>query len=171
MHDPFSSLELQLIKSALMTKSDQEIADLLERPVEEVIEIINQLTDGNASQRTSDVNQFKLEQEEKKQRKKKAIVRKVVTPSVLDDHKVARAKNREAQVGNAAEIRQAEKRRWDDRQKIKTREVDYSTMVSIKVADKTWIQVPKGTDHNVAIALYQANIKIRERGLQKTENE
>lgn len=154
-----------------MTKSNEEIAELLERPVDEIIEKINQLTDGNASQRTSDVNQFKLEQEEKKQRKKKAITRKVVTPSVSDDHKVARRKSKEVRLGNAAEIRQAEKRRWEGHQKIKTREVDYSTMVSIKVGDKTWLQVPKGTDHKAAIALYKANVKIRERGLQKIENE
>lgn len=51
MSPDFNELEIQYIRSALASATNEEMAEVLERPVDEIILVINQLTDGTAMNR------------------------------------------------------------------------------------------------------------------------
>lgn len=164
----FSPLEIQLVRSSLSTKTNEEIAELLERSMEDVIELINDITGGKAEERTQDVAVFIEEKQRevlrKKQEKKKKIPpagRNIRRPQ--DKPKVnTRTKERlEAEKGWMIQ-REAHRKREDVR-KYKTREIDFTKTISVKLDDKTYAQVEpqetkEKTDQLIALVIANYNL-------------
>lgn len=159
MTNDFSSLEIQLIRSSLTTKSDEEIAELLERPVEEVHEKINELTSGGAAERSLQVVELKQKVEQEKQKKKKKKGRPV---TVKKERIVIEKKYEEREIKTKKKVqfderqRRAELENRQTHRKYKTRAIDYGEMKSVRVNKSTWIWVPKEMDEQKAIEHYHS---------------
>ncbi len=69
----FTTLEIQLIKSSLTTKSDGEIAAILERPIEEVHGEINRITAGQAEARSNAIQSRREEIFSRKQQQERQV--------------------------------------------------------------------------------------------------
>jgi len=152
MNTQFSPLEVQLIRSSLSTKTDMEIAEVLERPVEEVRAKINEITGGAADERESDVKKY---QEEKAQaRIKKAKPAKA--PKIIRK-KEAPVKKPEKQVDveKVWEQQKAQARMREARLTFQTKPVDLTGMISVRIDHRTTIFVKPGTDIEQAKHNYQ----------------
>ncbi|HTD95132.1 MAG TPA: hypothetical protein VK644_15005 [Chitinophagaceae bacterium] len=75
MLSPFSPLELQFLRSSLSTRTDEELADLMERPLQDITDIINELTAGEADSRTADVRSAREEKEKRRLEKLQALAK------------------------------------------------------------------------------------------------
>lgn len=164
MTNEFSTLEIQLIRSSLATKSDDEIAEVLERHVDDVREKINELTGGGADQRSKFIAEFKVQQEQEKLANKK---KKTGRP--VNDRKVIEAayEKKISKKTGTIEFKQAQRRKEVEamavNRKFKTRHVDYSTMKSVRVNRNTHVWVPKEMPESEAIKQYQKNIETYNR--------
>ena len=168
MTNPFSTLEIQLIRSSLSTKSDDEIAELLERPVEEIIEMINELTSGGAAERSNTV----IEEKQKREQEKLANKKKAGRP--VNDRKSVEAEYEKkiSKKTNTIEFKQAQRRKElearEINRKFKTKQVDYSLMKSVRVNRTTHVWVPKEMPEKEAIKQYQKNIETYNRSFLPT---
>lgn len=160
MTNQLTSLEIQLIRSSLATKTNEEIAEILELPVEKVIAVIDELTNGEAEARLIDVQNYKNEQELKK--KKVGRPRSKMVEKGNDDDDIKRIK-RPAKIYEMEQERKKQKDAWEARQKLQTRVIDWGNMKSVRVDSKTVIFINKDDDPKEAIALYEANRMIVER--------
>lgn len=163
MTNEFSTLEIQLIRSSLATKSDDEIAEVLERHVDDVREKINELTDGGADQRSKFIAEFKVQQKQEKLASKKKAGRPVNDRKVIEedyDKKISKK-------ASTIEFKQAQRRKElearEINRKYKTKQVDYSTMKSVRVNRNTHVWVPKEMPESEAIKQYQKNIETYNR--------
>lgn len=150
---PFTNLEIQLIRSSLETKSDGEIAAILERPIEEVHGMINAITNGTADERSEKIQRqkesehLKISVKELRKRKREEEIAK----------KEQRQKEKQSRM-NAEERRKVEKNRLESRKTFKTKEVDLSKMVSVRIDKKTIVFVNPGTDIEKVKKLYQEKL-------------
>lgn len=143
---PLSVLEKQLIRSSIFNKTDMEIALLLERPVEVVTPFISTIWEGDTDTRNRLIIEKRKDADKPKKKKGRPVSMKKASLSEKyhADRKTARDKER-------GKI-------------LKTKIVDYSKMKSVKVDDKTYIQIPIGASCSQAIATYKTN---RENYLKK----
>src|SRR5687768_3094122 len=114
MTEPFSTIEIQLIKVSMCCKTDDEIAELLERSVQDVHEIINKLTGGSADERTREVeslNQEKVSAWEKQRQERIAKLQQASRDrkEAQEERKLLEKKNREEQRQLALEQRRQER--------------------------------------------------------------
>jgi len=146
MENEFSILETQLVRSSLATKTTAEIAELLERPEAEVLELINDITGGAAQERERDVELYKKELEEKKRKKKAPLPKKekkqMPTAAKLEQQRKAERYQQQRAVANRNEAMTVASRRREDSKKYQTRSIDHSKMRMVKVDAKTWISLP-----------------------------
>lgn len=126
----FSLFELRVINNFITKKSQQEIADLLDRPIIEVSDVISSLC------RHKNITPF----QEKKQYAN--IRRQVQKP--LNEKKQAKI------ISRKIEQQQLEARRKRDEPKFATKQVDYSQMRRVQVNAKTWIYIKPGEDPELA---------------------
>jgi hypothetical protein len=173
MKNPLSAVELQLVKSSLTTKTDDEIAELLDRPVHEVVEIINTVTDGKADERTRDVLLYKKELENKN--------RKKISKSAADkkEREYQRSKKLERERERAEAERQwhAQResfRKRESRSVFKTRKLDLENCISVKLDDKTYALVErqkteKETQAVIEMTKFNYNMQKRQRLLIKED--
>ena len=153
---PLSKLEEQLIRSSLATKTDAEIAEILERPVQDIHDAINKITDGGASARNERVIEVKqiMEQEaQNKKASKKKSKRKSLEEKNKDlwDDAVARTVKKKAvkEDGTISNEEHAEsRRRREERGKFKTRFVDPNSLHSLRMEDGT---ILFWEDHQLAL--------------------
>lgn len=139
--NPFSPLEIQLVRSSLATKTDQEIADLVERTIEEVQLLINEITNGNGEERSRDVAKY---QEERKQEKKKKSTKVKVPSQKIQMAEKAKARLKERQdAENNWEKQRAITRGREDRRTYKTREIDMTKMISVRMDKRTCVLVER----------------------------
>ena len=110
MTTPFSIQELQLVRGSLSSKTDEEIAQILERPIEDIIEVIDGITHGQATERQLEVVRSREEATRKRIRQKP---KKVSQPKKRDAPNVAA--DREAE-------RQAERKKLAERAAAKEKE-------------------------------------------------
>jgi hypothetical protein len=141
---PFSPLEIQLVRASLSTKSTEEISILLERSSDEVTELINDITNGKAEDRERDVRKYILEQLMVKQSKKSKPDTTLV--NISEKKRKERAvdesrKNKRLEAERAWETQRLGYRKREDQRKYKTRIVDQSKLITVKLDDKTWAQV------------------------------
>jgi hypothetical protein len=162
-------LEEQVIKTSLGTKTNEEIAELLELPVDELIEIINSMTDGKAEERQADV--IRYQQEKLAERPKRAELRKEKTEkqkqAELQRAKEKKQHDTREQIKQQIKQRRAEHMARPSQRSYATRAIDYSKTVSVKLDEKTYAMVeiqdtPEKTQALIAKtkATYEANKQL-----------
>jgi hypothetical protein len=163
----FSPLEIQLVRASLSTKTTDEIVELLERTKEDVTELINDITLGKAEDRERDVMLYVQEQQSVKQNKK--AKKKTTLENFSEKKRKEKSveesrKNRRLEAERAWEAQRLGFRKREDQRKYKTRIVDPATLITVKLDDKTWAQVPiQATKEKTELlikqtkALYEAN--------------
>lgn len=154
----FSFLEDQLIRSSLDTKTDKEIAELLERPIEEVIDRLNELTNGAASDRNREIE---LRREEVMKEKAAKNARKEYL-------QLARHKAEEREANRKKRLTLDEQRRInrDKKEQSKTYSTitrDWSQYRLVRVDHKTHIYVKIGEDPRTAIEMYKNHEALKNR--------
>lgn len=150
--EPFSYLDIQIIKASLATKTDEQLAFITERSVEDVHAFINELTGGEAIKRNEDVIAYQAARgRESKQREK------LVKDIVKEEAKVKRErKARELQERmNMNERRNVEARRREESKTFKTRKINMSELQSVRIDRKTIVFVKPGTDINWVKKMYK----------------
>jgi hypothetical protein len=153
MTEEFSKIEIQLIRSSLATKTDLEIAELLEKPVEDVQALINELTGGAAEDRARDVEIFKTEQAKAKEKKKKPKPKK---PNKIESRLLTSTKEtNEWQRKQRKEILSNQR----SHRSYKSRDIDYSKMKTVRVAKGTYLWVDKTMSDEAAIQQYLFNLE------------
>ncbi len=160
MTAPFESLEIQLVKSSLASRSDEELAGILERPVEEITALINELTGGQAEARTADISKM-IDEKQQAINVKKTQVKKIRHVDEEKQKEKARSAERFKEKTSRIKIEEQRKRERDlqfQRRSFKTREVDQSQMKHVRVNRTTYVQVPKDIPDEVAIANYHEHI-------------
>jgi hypothetical protein len=157
----FTPLEIQLIKSSLATRSDQEIADLLERPIEQVRIKVEQISGVAPGERQLDVEFYKQELSTKK---KPLSIGNVVKEKKVKEvsAKLQRYRERSAAIRKEHERKKEIAGRTSNR-KLKSRNIDWSTMKSVRVNRSTFIYVDKTVDDMDAIKQYEYNQAHKER--------
>jgi hypothetical protein len=142
MSDPkFTSLETQLVRASLTTKSDGELAALLEKPIEDVVELIDQLTGGQAAARSEQIQKQKEAEHQKRsmQNARKELIQE------------RQAKNEKKQkeklaLANHLEKRKKELGRLEANRRFETKEVDLAKLISVRIDHKTHVFVKPGTN-------------------------
>jgi hypothetical protein len=154
--DNFTTIEMHFLRASLESKSDGEIAALLERTIEEVHDKINEITDGGAEARSVSIQQHRehcflktkaainekalAKQKRIEEREQKARMR---SEQKEKDKKEAREKSARMQTESH---RQHQKKQTESRRTYKTRVVNIQELVSVKIDSKTTVFVSPGTD-------------------------
>jgi hypothetical protein len=136
MATEFTTLELALIKSSIGTRTDQEIAEILERTVPEVQSFINDVTGTTVSDRDQDVLLYKKEVEDRKKHSTKALQKARKERAEMGSVRKQREK-REQEAQASWQNQRLAARAREDRSKYATRQIDLSTMHSVRVDEKT----------------------------------
>jgi hypothetical protein len=167
MTNPFSNIEAQLVRSSLTTKTDIELAELLERTVEEVHQFINELTGGGAQDRVSRIDEARSAVSRIQEQKAAADRRKRETRTKRQETNERRRKEMEGisiseqRQRNHAEITAQQQRKrtqeWVAKRSYKTRTIDWAVMKTVQVAKGTYVVVPKDMSEKEAIDTYYKN--------------
>lgn len=152
MSAPFSNLELQLVRSSLAIRTNEEIAFLLERPVEDVLNIINELTEGGANERTNDVLQYKQEKEKKKV---KPVSKVKLEKKELAKVKEERESKKRQEVESQWEQQRNYARKREERRTYKTRPLDLENKISVRLDDKTFAFITRQSTDKETNALIE----------------
>lgn len=174
--EPLTALERQLLSSSLTTKTDQELAEMMERPVEEIIAIINEMTGGQAHERQEDVLRYKAELLQKTNKTKVDRRQSGVMGSKKAEEKKRqellhrRDLERRKLINDQDNARRAQNASRSYNQVRKTKEVDYSQMRHVRVNKNTWICVPKDLSDQQAIDHYMANREQRPESAKDIES-
>lgn len=172
MIENLSSIEVALVKSSLLTKTDEELAEVLELPVEQVTELISAMMGEDLKIRISTLARNKQESEMKNAANIKRQARKeyVKTQKLSDDTRVKRSR-RDASVRQAQEdLRKKQVAKREAKRAFKTRTIDYSKMKTVKVDRNTYVWVDKSVSNQAAIDLYQLNKSLKDRAHLPTNN-
>lgn len=159
MSNQLSNLEIQLIRSSMATKTNEEIAELIERPVGEVVEFIDQITGGGASARTQRIIDAKsaiARMEEEKRKGKAKFKERVQRKKVENDYEILERHKRDSATAIADHQKMLTRLR-ESRQTFKTRVTDYSKMKTVKVCKGTYVWVPLEADPAEVIRKYNQN--------------
>ena len=140
---PFSKIEKQLVKAALDTKTDEQLAFILERPVEEVTEYINSITDGQAAERNKAVLVRQKEIVHLSKEKKK-VIREILKEEATS--KRNRKKQEEIKRRNREEALAVARQRRKEEGVVKSRNINFSELQSVRLDAKTHVLVKPGTD-------------------------
>lgn len=165
----FSALETQMIRSSLATKTDDEIAELLERTVGEVRAKIDEITGGGSLARNERVVEVK--EILRKQQVEKVNTRRNKEAAKEKRRIQAEQRNREKALTDRKDKLEAERKEainhqvrknrqdWERRQTVKTRVIDWSQMKTVKISKGTYVQVPRDVPDAEAIAKYHHNLE------------
>jgi len=156
----FSPLEIQLVRSSLATKTDQEIADLVETSVANVRELINEITGGNSDERYRDVEKYQEECRQEKKKKKPVTVKVPTDKQQLVDKTKARLKERK-DAENKWEKQRAINKGREHRRTYKTLEIDMTKMISVRMDKRTCVLVERQSTQQATDALIaQAKVQF-----------
>lgn len=157
-----SSLEIQVVRASLSTRTDEEIAEILDRPVELVRSVINDMT-GMAGQRQQEVKE-KKSKEIQAAAVNRSVVRKKaeegIKPLPVQGKNAARKKP-DQQIRNQEHVMKLRRREREESSRFTTRDIDYSQMKSIKIDDKTTVFVGPWDDISEVKSRYQ-NIRKKQ---------
>jgi hypothetical protein len=156
MTAPFEPLELQLIRSSLATRTDAELAEILERPVDAIRAKIDEITGGESASRDFEISKRREEADQRIEEKK----RKKVRDGYLKEKKQKEITYERKRKGKDVVQYENRIRREQSPQnkKYATREIDMSKMKYVRVNKTTHILVPVGTSDQDAIDQYHTNI-------------
>jgi hypothetical protein len=140
----FSMLDIAFIRSSLLTKTDEEIASLLEMPVETVRMKIQELAGEASDNRTRSIEDQREATQKQQQAKEREKIRKAELDRIEQRREQKRIeKERRLTIEDA---RRAHRQR-DERSKVfKTRKIDFSELISVRLDHKTIVLVKPGTD-------------------------
>jgi hypothetical protein len=137
MTTELSTLEIALIKSSIGTRSDVQIAELLERTVDQVQSYLDDLTGTTAADRASDVATY---QNEKESSKKKRSSIGIDRAKRLQENESIRKEKASKRLAESTWVQnKKDSKAREERSKCKTRVIDYSSMHSVRIDDKTTI--------------------------------
>lgn len=154
MVSEFNDIERVLISQNLVRLTDDQIAELINKPVDAVTQYINTITGGGT---------IKVSKSQKKQlRIKKKVQRVKKDPAKQHLAKVnkelAKKVTRITATSIEQDLRAARKIR-EARQSFKTKEVDYSQMISVRINSKTSILIKPDQDPEEARKNYLNRMK------------
>lgn len=138
-----SPVDLQTIRALLSTKTSQEISDIIEYPVEVVEAVISDMGISE-DERNEQLNKI-IEARTLAIEKKKKVPSKVMLQKA-EMKKLEKERAEEKKRIVSEEARRHQVRTRDERKKFKTREINFSELISVKINSKTTILVKPGTD-------------------------
>lgn len=154
MVSEFNDIERVLISQNLVRLTNEQIAELIDKPVDAVALYINTITGGGT---------IKVSRSQKKQiRVKKKIEKIKNSPAKQRLAKVNKEQEKKVTRITANYIEQnlrAARKVREERQSFKTRVVDYSQMQSVKINSKTTIYIKLDQDPEEARNNYLNRIK------------
>ena len=153
----FTSLEIQLIRSSLTNRTDEEIAELLERAVDEVREKVKEISEITPEQRQAEVIRFKADKKKRIARKPAVIKQKKQVEKKEELNRTEKQQMQRKRIIRHEEARKAELRKREERKTFRTRKVDYSKMKSVRVNRQTFVWVDKSISDAEAIRKYYDN--------------
>jgi hypothetical protein len=165
MDSPFSFIELQLLYQLWTNSSDEEIALMLERPVSEVKEKIHELTGGQPSPYLAKLAKKSVEKHNREVKLKAARVQR----DTIRDQKRIKEKFESEESRRIRKLiaqQESDRRKKNEvrESKFKTRIIDFTQLISVRVDEKTIIWVKPGTD----ITQLRHNYLERERAKKKS---
>lgn len=142
MENSFSQFEMVLIQQQLISCTDEEIALMIDRPVELVRNKINQLTGGGT---------IKKSYSQRIQEKQKAAEQKKVKKQrVVKLKKVQKKQEKPVTVWREIEQRKLERKKQLEAQTLPTRHIDHESLISVRIDNKTTIYIKPGEDAALA---------------------
>lgn len=141
MENEFSFIELRVIQSLIRKKSFAEIAAAVDKPLELVTEYIRKITAGKSIITRQSKIEGKLDTLRSK--KKENVIKK--------KKKLAEAESDKAREKELKRLRRLHDHESSGRRKMaepafKTRDMDLSKMISVRIDSKTVLQVPAGSN-------------------------
>lgn len=174
MSSPFSSMELQLIRSSLSTRTDEDLAELLERPIEDVRIAIDQITGGMSKERNLDAIRYQEEKAIEAQKKKPGKVNKLPTKKEKENRHQELIRQRDdknrRRINDMESARKKEQAGRSMNRVRQTKKIDYTQMKHVRVSRNTWICVPKSTSDKDAIELYNQGRDNRSQSVKDIES-
>lgn len=145
----FSEAERSIIKNMMLSTSHKDIAALIGCTEKEVAEIVSSHIAGTAMV----TYQVKLNE--------RNFERKIDRAKIVNAAKIEREKNREQKIKNKNHRIEIEQHRKNSRREpsFKTREVDFTEMMSVRIDSKTVLQVKKGSDIEALKKRYSKKVK------------
>lgn len=133
----FTPLETRLLRQLMTSKPDEEIALVLDRPVEEVRTQIRELTGG-----ISPYNQRQVDKEAVRQNRKA----RAATACRLQQVNEELTRQQERRLSRQRDQEAAQKRKQREQPQYETRAVDLSQLREVRIDAKTCIYIRPGQD-------------------------
>lgn len=149
MVNEFNDIERVLISQNLVRLTDEQIADIIGKPVDAVRQYINNITGGGT---------IRISKSQKKQKREKINVPKVKN-SPAKKHLVKVNKElaeRQTRI-SPTQIREklkADRKMQLEKETFKTQQVDYTKMISVRIDHRTTIYIKPGQDPEEARKRY-----------------
>ena len=156
MQAEISPLQQQIIRNSMLSKSSKEIADLLGCSAEDV----NAFVAADIKGKTIITKQMMIDA---RQKAKKPVIKKAKEPKPVNLKKAkVNIQNefneaKEQKIKNLNEKMQHERNAALSKRKYKTREVDYSQRLTVKINSKTFIYAEPGETADQARARFNKN--------------
>ncbi len=143
----FSDMELSIVRNMMRTRSNKDIANILDRPLIEVDSVVSHLVTITGL----DSFQMKLDQSRPNKVKASKPPRVKVVKAEVKSELRNRQEEREAIRRHRLKMEDAmrQKRAARNEQKYVTKRVDYSKMNHVKIDRNTWIVVNPGDKESV----------------------
>jgi uncharacterized protein (DUF39 family) len=163
MENQLTSLDIQYLRASLNTKSDGELAATLEVSIETVRAKINEITGGKADERSLRIQKlneelFKLDQLQENRKRTKKL------KSENTRRKRERRELKKESMVSSLKIQQQimmnRKIRSETGTK-KTRVIDYSKLISVRIDHRTHMLVHPGTNIEKFRKMYLEKLKIK----------
>lgn len=160
----FSSLDIQLIRSSLATKTNEQIADILEAPLDVVIKKISELYPGSAAERQVAVKAKQADIERKKIIKEKELAEKKRRKRLREEERIRTEKEKKDRFSrdSLAEKRRRELATRSDRRVYATRNQNLDKKISVRIDAKTHLFVDPGADIEKIKKFYAKNVMHKE---------
>jgi hypothetical protein len=155
MSDQFTTADIMLIEKEMGRKTYTDIAFLLDKEVVDVTTFINAL----AAERQLITYQQSIDA--KRSAVKKVIVKQpkpIKKAEVKEKEKVMKARNLQ-------EVYKRERDKKEQRRMFKTKKVDYSQMITVRVDSKTVVYTKPGDDPEQVRKKYLDNLAARQKNV------
>lgn len=162
MPGEFSEYELSIIGNMILSKSNKTIADLLDRPVKEVVDLVTEIKIRENLISFQDKLDTKIAQRKAlhgkhQNRRGSAAMNKLNNKAPETEiQKELRHKQEQRQIEKIKRLNEDEKRRSNkeknNRPKFKMKNIDYSQLHSLRIDSKTIIYIKPGEDPAIARA-------------------
>lgn len=149
----FTEMEQSIIKNSMLRKSHKSIAELLDVDVADIAQFIKSITEG------TETITLQMEIDSKKKPKKQKAAPKQRQPSKakIEAEKLKKERMAILHQKNAIERSRHEERKRSRQPAFKTKQVDYSKLITVRIDRKTTIYAKPGEDIAELKAKYLEN--------------